>query len=104
MRYNLLIVFGSALLIAFNIRASFASFGKAFQQAIFQVASVISTTGYATADFNLWPEFSRMSLVLLMFVGACDGSTGGGFKVYRLIFMVKSVSNEGTYGRKTYTV
>ncbi len=54
MRYYLLIVFGSALLIAFNIRASFASFGKAFQQAIFQVASVISTTGFATADFNLW--------------------------------------------------
>ena len=94
MRYYLLIVFGSALLIAFNIRASFASFGKAFQQAIFQVASVISTTGFATADFNLWPEFSRMILVLLMFVGACAGSTGGGFKVSRLIIMVKSVRNE----------
>ena len=55
---------------------------------------VISTTGFATADFNLWPEFSRMILVLLMFVGACAGSTGGGFKVSRLIIMVKSVRNE----------
>ena len=71
MRYYLLIVFGSALLIAFNIRASFASFGKAFQQAIFQVASVISTTGFATADFNLWPEFSRMILVLLICRSLC---------------------------------
>ena len=94
MRYYLLIVFGSALLIAFNIRASFASFGKAFQQAIFQVASVISTTGFATADFNLWPEFSRMILVLLMFVGACAGSTGGGFKVSRLMIVFRAVKNE----------
>ncbi len=65
--------------------------GKAFQQAIFQVASVTSTTGFCTTDFNTWPSFSKTILFLLMFVGACAGSTGGGFKVSRLAIFVKNI-------------
>lgn len=93
-RYFLIIVFASALLIALNIKGSFGSFFEAFHHSVFQVASVISTTGFATCDFNMWPEFSRAILVLLMFVGACAGSTGGGLKISRLIILAKAVKNE----------
>lgn len=94
LRYFLVIVFGSALLIAVNIMDSVGNFGRAFQTSIFQVATVVSTTGYATADFNLWPTLSQMILVVLMFMGACAGSTGGGFKVSRLIILMKAAKNE----------
>lgn len=94
MRWYLIIVFTSALLIAINIKDGFYNLGMAFQTALFQVASIISTTGFATTDFNLWPEFSKTILVILMFVGACAGSTGGGFKVSRLMILVRSVKNE----------
>lgn len=93
-KYFLIIVFSSAIMIAINIKDSFSGILSAFQSAIFQVASVISTTGFATADFNMWPEFSKAILVLLMFIGACAGSTGGGFKVSRLIILIKAVRNE----------
>ena len=59
--------------------------------AAFQVASIITTTGYSTADFQLWPEFSKTILVMLMFVGACAGSTGGGLKVSRFVIAAKSL-------------
>ena len=62
LRYYLGIVFGSALLIAINIKGSFDNFFMAFHTALFQVASVSSTTGFATTDFNLWPEFSKTIL------------------------------------------
>lgn len=70
------------------------SFGEALRNAAFSVASVISTTGFATVDFNTWPEFSRTMLVLIMFVGACAGSTGGGMKVSRIIILVKGFIRE----------
>ncbi len=60
----------------------------------FQVASIITSTGYATTDFNLWPEFSKMILVMLMFMGACAGSTGGGIKVSRIMVLIKSIVKE----------
>ena len=60
----------------------------------FQVASIITTTGYASTDFNLWPEVSRTVLVILMFIGACAGSTGGGIKVSRLIILCKTIKRE----------
>lgn len=94
MRYFLMIVFGAAVLITINIMDGFSGIFEAFHTAIFQVASIISTTGFATVDFNLWPEFSKTILVLLMFVGACAGSTGGGFKVSRLIIILRSIKNE----------
>lgn len=93
-RAYLLIILAAILLIAVNIRGYFAHFWQAVQQSAFQVGSIITTTGYATTDFNLWPEFSRTILVMLMFVGACAGSTGGGIKVYRLLIMVKTVKKE----------
>lgn len=62
--------------------------------AIFSVASIITTTGYATADFNLWPLFSKLMLLLIMFIGACAGSTGGGIKVSRILIYVKTVKKE----------
>lgn len=93
-RAYLLIILAAVLLIAVNIRGYFSHFWQAVQQSAFQVGSIITTTGYATTDFNLWPEFSRTILVMLMFVGACAGSTGGGVKVYRLLIMVKTVKKE----------
>ncbi len=95
-RVYLGVVFGAALLIALNIFSSgfYGSFPVAFHHALFNVASISSTTGFATTDFNLWPEFSRMLLTGLCFLGACAGSTGGGFKVSRLIILVKSAANE----------
>lgn len=88
------LVFLSAAVIAFNIRDRFSGGFQAFHAALFQVATLVSSTGFATEDFNLWPELSRTILVLLMFMGACAGSTGGGFKVSRLLIVVKSLKNE----------
>ncbi len=84
----------SILLIAANIYSLYSSWGKAFHHAAFQVSSIMTTTGFATADFNLWPEFSRTILILLMFIGASAGSTGGGMKVSRLIICLKSAAKE----------
>lgn len=76
--------------IMLNTRSLYGSIGETFRYAFFQVGSIITSTGFATADFNLWPMFSQTILVLLMFVGACAGSTGGGFKVQRFVIMFKS--------------
>lgn len=89
MRVYLLIILFSALLITFNILGAVPTFGEAFRGAAFQVASIITTTGYATMDFDLWPTFSKLILVLLMFIGACAGSTGGGLKVSRFVIAGK---------------
>jgi trk system potassium uptake protein TrkH len=70
------------------------NFGDSIRHAFFQVASVISTTGFATANFDLWPETSKIVLVILMFIGGCAGSTGGGIKVSRIIILAKGVSKE----------
>lgn len=94
MRYFLWIVFGSTILITINVFRQFAGVGEAFQTALFQVASIISTTGFATVDYNVWPEFSKTIILLLTFSGACAGSTGGGFKVSRLMILARSVKNE----------
>ena len=93
-RAYFLIILTAVLLIAVNIRGYFDHFWQAVHQSAFQVGSIITTTGYATTDFNLWPEFSRTILVLLMFVGACAGSTGGGIKVSRILIMLKTVKKE----------
>lgn len=94
MRCYLIMVFASAILIMLNIKDSFSNMFEAFHTALFQVASITSTTGFATADFNMWPQFSKTILVLLMFVGACAGSTGGGFKVSRLLIILKAAKSE----------
>ena len=68
--------------------------GKALRDSSFQAVSIMTTTGYCTANFNAWPEFSRWLLFLLMFVGGCAGSTGGGIKVIRIILFVKIIFME----------
>ncbi len=88
------IIAAATALITINTRGMYASFGETLRHAFFQVSSIITTTGYSTTDFDLWPMVSQMVILLLMFVGACAGSTGGGYKVSRLILQLKSVKNE----------
>ncbi|MGI5900207.1 MAG: TrkH family potassium uptake protein [Christensenellales bacterium] len=88
------IVLVSTAVVALNILPILGGGTLALRESFFQVTSVMSTSGFATTDFNLWPEFSRSLLMMLMFVGACAGSTGGGFKVARLIIITRSIRNE----------
>ena len=85
------IVLASVGLITANTLDLYAGFADALRHSAFQVSSIITTTGYATTDFDLWPGFSKGILLTLMFVGACAGSTGGGIKVSRVVLLVKSV-------------
>ena len=85
------------MLIALTILPKYGNFFTALRFSGFQAASVMSTTGYATADFNLWPQAAKMMLVLLMLVGGCAGSTAGGLKVVRVGMLVKSVKREVTH-------
>ncbi len=94
LRAYLLIVTGAVLAIALDIWHMYGSFAESLRYSFFQVASIITTTGYATADFNLWPSFSKGILVVIMFIGACAGSTGGGIKVARIVMLVKSSWND----------
>ena len=96
-RTFLVIVAVAVTAIALDIRLSggvSVSLGETVRQAFFQVSSIISTTGFASADFNVWPAFSRTILVVLMFIGACAGSTGGGIKVSRLMIFFRSMRTE----------
>ena len=90
------IISASVLCITFNIKDEFygGNFYDAFHHSAFSVASIISTTGYGTADFAKWPQLSQYILLILMFVGACAGSTGGGLKVSRLVLLFKSSARE----------
>ncbi len=81
-------------IICINILPSFDSFWDALRASAFQVSSIITTTGYSTVDFNLWPTLSKTVIICLMFVGACAGSTGGGFKVTRVVMLFKSIKQE----------
>lgn len=94
LRAYLGIILVSGLLIAYNIRHIFPDPLVALRQSFFQVASIITTTGFATTDFNTWPQLSTSILVMLMFIGACAGSTGGGMKVSRFLIMVKTALKE----------
>ena len=93
-RYYLGIIAIAVLIITCNIYHMYGSVSESLQQAAFQVGSIITTTGYATTDFNLWPEISRTILVMLMFIGACAGSTGGGIKVSRILILCKTIRKE----------
>lgn len=85
---------GSILLIAVNITRICGGFFPALRYSFFQVATMLTSTGFATADFNLWPSFSKALLILLACIGACAGSTGGGFKVARVVIIAKSIRRE----------
>ena len=82
------------VVIAINVKDMFSSFGEALHHSAFQVSSVMTTTGFATTDFNQWPELSKMIMLAVMCVGACAGSTGGGLKVSRVILLLKSARKE----------
>ena len=88
------IITAAIILIFINCRHLFATVEQAFRHILFTVGSIITTTGYSTVDFNLWPQFSKVIIVLLMFVGACAGSTGGGMKVSRIIILLKTIVKE----------
>ncbi|MBP3857308.1 MAG: TrkH family potassium uptake protein [Ruminiclostridium sp.] len=90
----LFIAASSSVIIAFNINGIYGDMGDSMRHASFTVASIMSTTGFSTEDFNLWPELSRSLIVMLMFVGGCAGSTSGGIKVSRLLILFKSMSKE----------
>lgn len=84
------LVVASIALITVNISGMFGSVREALHHAAFAVSSIITTTGFATVDFNKWPNFSKTIILLLMMVGACAGSTGGGLKCGRLLILIKS--------------
>lgn len=88
------IVVTATILIAINITNQYSNFAEAFRYSFFQVSSIITTTGYATADFNMWPVFSQIILIILMFTGSCAGSTGGGIKIVRISILVKTALRE----------
>jgi trk system potassium uptake protein TrkH len=93
-RAFVLIVIAAIGIITLNIYESYDSIGEAMRHAAFNVASLVSSTGFASADFNLWPSLSKTILVLIMFIGACAGSTGGGIKISRILILFKGFVNE----------
>ncbi|MBE7038635.1 MAG: TrkH family potassium uptake protein [Ruminococcaceae bacterium] len=88
------IVLTAIIIISINCFGIFGTWFESIKHSAFQVASIITTTGYSTCDFDLWPSLSKTVLVALMFIGACAGSTGGGIKVSRFIILVKSIAKE----------
>ena len=90
LRSYALIVTAAVAAITINIAHMYDSVWTGLRHAFFQVATIITTTGYATTDFNLWPSLSKTILVVLMFIGACAGSTGGGMKVARIVILTKA--------------
>lgn len=84
----------STTIIILNTLGTFSGLAEALRHSSFQVASIITTTGYSTVDFNAWPSLSKTVLILLMFIGACAGSTGGGIKVSRILILLKSIRKE----------
>ncbi len=95
-RYYLGIILAAVLFVFFQIISMYGSALEALRHAAFQVASIITTTGFSTVDFDLWPQAAKTVLVLLMFIGSCAGSTGGGIKVSRIVILVKTLGKELT--------
>ena len=92
--YYFLIILAAIAIITLNTVVQYDSVRDAIHHAAFSVASIITTTGFSTVDFNLWPSLSKTILVILMFIGACAGSTGGGIKVSRFVILAKTVRTE----------
>lgn len=94
LRWFIGIVLVTAVLITCNIKDRFSSMFEAFHTALFQVSSIITTTGLSNVNYDLWPQFSKTLLLVVTFIGACAGSTGGGFKVSRVVILFRSIKNE----------
>lgn len=88
------IIATATALIAFNIYPQYNNLSETVRHSAFQVSSIITTTGYATTDFNLWPSFAKGILLILMFIGGCAGSTAGGIKVSRTVLISKQIRRE----------
>lgn len=93
-KYYLLVIFSSIIIIFINVRNLFDHTGDAIRHSAFTVASIITTTGFATEDFDTWNTTCKIILIMLMFIGACAGSTGGGIKVSRFIIIGKTIAKE----------
>ena len=95
LRWYLGIILMSTIMITINLMVNLnQTFGIALKDAYFQVSSILTTTGFATVDFNLWPTFSKIILITIMFIGGCAGSTGGGIKLSRIVILFKSLKRE----------
>lgn len=95
LRYYFLMIFVSVVFITFNILGiNRGNIGLSIRQSAFQVASIITSTGYATVDFNFWPTLSKVIIIMLMLVGAMAGSTGGGIKTVRIVIIFKAIKRE----------
>ena len=88
------VIAASVCALYFNTRHLFDTAEQTFRASLFQVGSIITTTGFSTVDFDLFPQLSKTVLLLLMFMGACAGSTGGGMKVSRILILLKSARDE----------
>ncbi len=93
-RWYFFIILGSIAIIVWDCHSLYTSLSETLRHAAFQVGSIITTSGFSTVDFNAWPQLSKTVLVLLMFVGACAGSTGGGIKVSRIVILIKALRKE----------
>ena len=94
LRAYLIICASAVMLIAINTAHTFESVSDCLRASFFQVTSIMSTSGYSSVDFNLWPEFSKAIIVFLMILGACAGSTAGGLKISRMLILLKSIIRE----------
>lgn len=93
-KWYFLIILGSVGIITLNIRSMYPTLGETLRHAFFQVGTLITSTGYATTDYDLWPQLSKTILIILMFIGSCAGSTGGGIKVSRILILMKGIKKE----------
>jgi len=93
-RWYLIIFFSAVAIITYNIRGLYGTFSESLRHAAFQVASIITTAGFATTDFDLWPELSKCILVIIMIIGSCSGSTAGGMKISRVLMLIKTIKKE----------
>ncbi len=97
LRFYALIVIIAVLLVSIDISKNYSNFFEALRYGAFQVVSIITTTGYATTDYEKWPHFAQSILFLLMFIGGCSGSTGGSIKIIRIYTLLKQSINEIKY-------
>lgn len=91
LKFYILIIIFAVITITFNIKHLYSNFESAFRASFFQVSSIITTTGFMTENYNLWPSYSKFLLMLILMMGACAGSTGGGIKVSRILIILKEI-------------